>query len=375
MNTSQSTTIKVCWSAFAERLVLSSLQSNLLAGLFIALSPLCVITNVLVIWALIKSKAILDRRCQMNWILLGISVSDLMVGVVTIPLVVILFTRYQFIRWCDLEKAALFIFQVNLHFSAYSLFFIGLEYYLHLDPKIGSRNRERARKLTSNRGLVLMVTTSFFLSLCHAVISSTDYKNRTIPNTVSGILNFGLYMSCVFFVSTYLKIRKSSMQTSSVLGSERNLPNKAKMPQHVQIFAKFICLLMFVSCICFMPFCVIEFVFVGIKYIQRKPISQTLRFINFLTWVPLLLYSALNAVIVVSVKSNLRKVVLEKFNFKFQSGNNHSAYCISSAQRDRKNPPQSHISSSASSPVSTPVSSAVLNCAIAAKTCLESKAF
>ena len=358
--------MKNCWSAYAERLVLSSLQSNILAGFFIALSPMGVIANGLVIWALLKTKAIHDRHCRMNWILLCISVSDVTVGLVTIPLTAVLFTRYQFIRSCDLEKATLFISQVNLHFSAYSLLFMGLEQHFKLDPKLGSRSRERARKLTTNRGLIFIVTTSFFLSLCHGIISATSFDNRTIPNTVNGLLNFGVYLSYVFiYISTYLKIRKSSMQTNSVLQLQHNPSKALKVSSHVQKFARFVSLLMLTSFLCCMPFLVTELVFLGVKYVQQKPASQTLRFISFLTFLPLLFYSTLNAVIMLCLRSNLRKFVLEQFYFRSRNDN----------QADHHDEVPGdvtttflHTSSPAPSQVSTPVSTPIPERAAAAKT-------
>ena len=120
-------TMKYCHSSYAERLLLSSSQSNVLAGLLTPLSPFGVTANALVIWALIKTNAIHDKCCRMNWILLAMSISDLIIGIITIPLIIVLFTKYRSIRWCDLEKATLFIGQMNLHFSGYNLFFMGLE--------------------------------------------------------------------------------------------------------------------------------------------------------------------------------------------------------------------------------------------------------
>ena len=291
------------------------------------MSPLGVIANGLVIWALVKSKAIHDRRCRINWIVLSISISDITVGLVTIPLIAVLFTKYQFVRWCDLEKATVFTGQVSLHFSAYNLFFMGLEQYLKLDPKLGARNRERARKLTTNRGLIFIVTVSFFLSLFHGIISSTSFDNRTIPNTFSALLNIGLYISFVFFyVHTYLKIQKSSRETSLVLELDHG-PNKAGVPQHVQKLTKFVSLLLLTSFLCYIPFLVIEFVFLGVRYVQRKPISQTLRFINFLTFVSTFFYSTLNAVITLCVKSNLRTFVLQTIKLGSQCKIHNNMHC------------------------------------------------
>ena len=308
--------MKYCHTPYAERLLLSSSQSDILAGFFILLSPLGIIANALVIWALIKTKAIYDKRCRMNWILLFISISDITIGVVTIPLIAVLFTKYKFIRFCELEKATLFIGQVNLHFSGYNLFFMGLEQYLHLDPMLGSRNRELARRLTTNRGLIFIVAMSIFLSVCHGVLSATSFQKRTIPDAINGILNIGLFVACFFFyVIMFLRMRKVSMETQAILKPGDRL-HKPTVPRYVHKFAKFVSLLLLGSSLCYTPFLVIELVFAGIKYVQHKRIGQTLRFINFLLWLPMLSYSIVNAVIILSVKSNLRKFVLEKLHLK-----------------------------------------------------------
>ena len=331
---SSGTAMRDCPNPYAERLVLSSLQSDILAGFFMALAPFGVAANVLVIWALVKTRAIYNKRCRINWILLSISMSDLTVGMVTLPLIAILFTKYPFIRWCDFEKAIQFIGQVNLHFSAYNLLFLGLEQWLHLDPKIGSRNSQRAKKLTTNRGLLFIIVTSFFLSVCHGIISTTSFENRTVPDTVNGILNFGLYLfSVFFFVGMYLRIRKASKETNSVLQAENELKN-SKVPPYIQKLAKFVSLLLLASSVCYLPFLVIELAFVGIKFIQHKPISPTLRFINFVTWLPVLFYSTLNAVIIIHVRSNIRKFVLGKVCFKSQS---HSIEGVASNSQSNVN--------------------------------------
>ena len=187
-----------------------------------------------------------------------------------------------------------------------------------MDPKIGSRNRELARRLTTNRGLIFIVAISIFLSVCHGVLSATSFQKRTIPDAINGILNIGLFVTCFFFyVITFLRIRKSSIATIAVLHQEDRL-HKPAMPRYVCKFAKFVSLLLLGSSLCYTPFLVIELVFAGIKYIQHKRITQTLRFINFLLWLPVLSYSIVNAMIILSVKANLRKFVLGKLHLKSQ---------------------------------------------------------
>ena len=307
-----------CWTAYGERVILSPSQSNLLAGFFVALSPIAIISNALLIWSLFRSKALFQsKRCRMNWIILCVSISDIIIGIVTMPLISVLFTEYQFIRFCSLEKVTVFVGVLMNHFTVYNLFFIGLEQYLRLDPRIRSKNIQVANWLSSNKGLSFIVLTSLILSVIHAILSTLDLESRLIPDAINGVLNFALYVICfVFYLAMYLKVRKSSIRTHTALNL--NVTSKTVgIPKYLPKLTRLVYLLLLSSCVCYLPFLLIELAFAYRKFIQRKPITQTLRFINFLTWLPVLFYATLNAMITIYFKVNLRRYVMEKvFSFK-----------------------------------------------------------
>ena len=307
-----------CWTSYAERIILGPLQSNILVGFFIALSSLAIISNTLLIWALVRTEALFqNKRCRMNWILFTISISDLITGTVTIPLILVLFTQYQFDRFCELEKATVFTGIMMNHFTAYNIFFLGLEQYLRLDPRMGAKKIQVADWLNTNQGLLFMVFTSFILSVIHAILSSSNFESRTIPDSINGILNFGLYIACVaFYIIMYVKVRNSSAKTNSVLHRE-GTSKKIIIPVYLRKLTRLVYILLFASCVCYLPFLLIELAFAYRKFIQHKPITQVLRFANFLTWLPVLFFASLNAVLTLYFRRNLRLLISANlFGFK-----------------------------------------------------------
>ena len=297
-----------CHTAFAERSVLSKAQTLTIAGLLCLLSPMTCIVNVLLCYALVKTKQ-MKQKSQRFIFILGIS--DLCVGTISIPLLVVTFSYFHIQPECWYERFSLFISHFNTRMTAYVVFMIGIDRYFNITTDLRSQNTfgKYIGSDIGHRVLLAIVTTTCAIQAAVAII---DFENRSLPNSISSAFDAIIYFTYLFlYIRLFYKIRKFSRNNSLHLTAAGD-SSAAIRPKYVRNLIKTVIYLLLTVGFCYLPYVVVKFITTYVKYRLNKTVSQTLRFVHYLSFLPIVFNSFLNTVIILNRNSVLKKYLLAK---------------------------------------------------------------
>ena len=186
----QSLSSVACYNALVGRLNLSKNQATSIAISFALEIPVIVACNGVLIIALYKTK---QTKSAANYAVMLLSISDLFIGLLSVPLLVILFAAFSHTRNCWLEMTAIFVGQFNSHFSGYMTMIMAIQRYLNANPSFLLRRRSSIMEMmTSEAGCKMMTFIAFIVSIAHGVVTTYLFNSTksNIPNVVMVAINF-----------------------------------------------------------------------------------------------------------------------------------------------------------------------------------------
>ena len=186
----QSLSSVACYNALVGRLNLSKNHTISIAISFALEIPVIVACNGVLITALYKTKQI---KSAANCVVMLLCISDLFIGLLSVPLLVILFAAFSHTRNCWLEMSTIFVGQFNSHFSGYMTMIMAIQRYLNANPSFLLRRRSSIMEMmTSEAGCKMLTCIAFIVSIAHGVVTTYLFNSTrsNIPNVVMVAINF-----------------------------------------------------------------------------------------------------------------------------------------------------------------------------------------
>ena len=195
-----------CYTAVAWRIYLTKKQ-NLILSIFYGSTVIpVVVLNSLLCYAL---STLGQWKKQSRVLIFLLSVSDALMGFVSIPGTILLTTIFSHQRHCLIERLIVFFGQANGHFSFYIILAIAMQRFVklqwsYLDKCI------LTRIVLTKSGMTTMISSIFLFSCAHGLVSTYFFGliDTPVPNIVMMILRgiiFVLIQFCYYRV--YIGVR------------------------------------------------------------------------------------------------------------------------------------------------------------------------
>ena len=196
-----------CYSALAWRIYLTKRQHLVLSVCYGSTILPTIILNSLLWYALCSLG---HWKKQSKFLILLLTISDTVMGLVSIPATIALTSIYSYKRDCRLERLVLFFGQANGHFSFYITLMIALQRYAKM-RETSNGVSTFTRKILIKSGLKVIVWAVFFLSCAHGVVSTYFFGlvKSVVPNILMMILR-GLILIAiqVCYYRVYIAVKR-----------------------------------------------------------------------------------------------------------------------------------------------------------------------
>ena len=231
-------------------------------------SPLIMILNTLLIAAFIATKQMFLNTS--NFLIICLSISDLVLGIIVLPLYIMLKTHLLSVSVCIWNKIAQILFSTSISTSTYLTIFIAIDRYLHMNPDM--ENHSRFYKVFDKPYLYfLVISVVIFAVSISAAFTMFAYLSPASFGIANLCIMFltaaGLCIIIVLYTKGYLRIRRFTK--NSPLYSESATSGVA--PTYVRRLYKTTLLLIIVQMVVYIPTCVAQAVFgvLGMVMSQR----------------------------------------------------------------------------------------------------------
>ena len=341
-NITTSKTTLSCYTTVAWRIILSSAQLKTVAASVSVLILPTILLNFAVCIALFKTKQL---KSSSRFLVFVLSVSDLIAGIFTIPLTVILFTLFGNTRSCWFERMLVFVGGVNGHFSLYIILAIAIQRYLKIKASPKS-SVILARAFQSKSGLRVLVFACGVWSILHGLVSVYFFgaKTNNIPNIIMMFLRtiimliiyvyyFRLYFTIKKHVQNRARWQQPGKQQRQQKQKQQQPHEKQQQPQQKQqqqpaqlemkarstsgpnvydAFFKTVFLILVIFAVCYVPVLAFD-VWTGYYTLIRKTAAPQLsRFLYFLAHCPMFMNSTLNAAVFLYRDKNARDYIMNQ---------------------------------------------------------------
>ena len=314
---------QICPNAFDQRIILSNLQLLIMATCLIVIILTIIPINLLLVISMVKTRQIIGVSKKY---ILVMSISDCLLGAVTIPTSLVTFTTYGKLRSCKIEYAAIFMQQFNVHVSVYMIFLLALHRYIKLTPNFQTQRR-LPLWVTSVTGSRCLIVASFFISACHGTMSTRAFGSRigySIPSMLLKAQDIGLAITVsIIYIKLFFKIKKhtkTSMVWSPMRSGNKATSKNVEKPRYVKKLAKTIFMILLAVSICYFPFILFDLWTSFYTYIKKKSAPQMVRFLYYMSWNFTFLNGVINALIIIYRNEQLRRFIRNSFtsqlNFK-----------------------------------------------------------
>ena len=275
--------------SYAARTNLTTLQNlTVVIGLSV-ISPIIIVLNLLLIIGLAKTK---ELRNAPGILLLLLSISDCLIGLVSIPIQIVLFTAFKTHPACTLEYMTHAVGHFTGHFSGYMIAVISFQRNVLINPNLKPRNCFSSF-LVKKRGLMVLVAVTFVVTLAETIVSVIFYYEfiaRLMLSILDSVIFAYVYVT-YFWV--YFKVWRFSKKIT-----EKQTKKKTTIRAHEDRLAKTVALILIATAICYLPYQIT----VGMRWTKmrdRQKPSMELRFGIYLSLIVLYCNSAVNAAIII----------------------------------------------------------------------------
>ena len=224
------------------------------ATALLVFSPLTLFLNLTLITSFIATKQ--ATKNSANILIIGISVSDLISGAVSMPLTANALLDVDANDIC-IKSKVLFIFSGNLHFSVVLTVLLAMDRYLHMNPDIQNRQQSSLRKIFMKPNIYLLIVLAIICSIPLFVIAAL-YINVTLSLAISitftSCLSLYTFTLACLYTRGYLRIRKST-ENNPVYSQSAGSTNAP--PEYVRRLYKTVLILVLMAFFRFVPLSVI----------------------------------------------------------------------------------------------------------------------
>ena len=246
-------------------------QKLLVASIILTMSPVIVILNVLLIVAMIATKQATQNTS--NFLIICLSVSDLISGAISLPLLAYLLLGTENKISCIVPKLVAIIGGCVGHFSELLLVLIAIDRYLHMNPNI-HHQPSMVQKILKLPNVIYLVAIMFALvfsySACLALIEMKE--------TILAILLMSYFITVTIYVlSVTCLYAKGYKRISSFADDNIVYSDTVDQPQYVKSLYKTVFVLAILVCATYLPYSLIQ----GIMIIMRLLKGSNIRHAAF----------------------------------------------------------------------------------------------
>ena len=298
-----------CANYFSGRLALSNEESLLVTVTLCLLIPLTLISNILVIRFLVQAKQL--GRIS-SYLIFVLSLADLGIGLIVLPMEIVLFTVYQNIKVCGFEIATQFASNMIAHTSVEMIAVIAVDRVIHFRKVL--KYDSIMSKTKVNLLITFVVVMSLIFATALSISSISGYFYMT--GLVLSFIDLGLLSIIVFsYVSTYYNIW--SFVKNSVLWKRRNsqvpVSSKNTKPKYLSKLGNIIFLMLLSVCLCYLPYGVLACFMLVKVFIYGEEIPKNIHFGLILSFTLIYSNSVINAMIFLFKSSRRRQVGIEPY--------------------------------------------------------------
>ena len=305
-----------CYNSFVGRLILNRSQAISIAVCLLLQVPMIIATNGALIFALYKTNQLNSIANKLTLIL---SISDFLYGLVCVPSQAVLFAAFSSVRVCWYELATIFTSQLNGHFSAYIVITFSLQRYFKANPSLRSQTSMFAVAVVSKTGTTVLVAVDLLLSIGHGLVT-TYFFNTTrskIPNYLLMSINFGaLLVVYLLYIRLYCRVRSHAGTTKHIRvaqAGQNNTNNGQANTRYYKDFTKTISIILVSFAICLVPYIIMDFLTGYYSFVKKAPSPQKIRFLYYLSFLPLYFFSAVNAIIILYRNKVASRYIKQRF--------------------------------------------------------------
>lgn len=290
-----------CYTAVAWRVYLTKEQSTVLAVSYSSTVIPTIVLNLALCFYLLRNRNWKEHSRLLIFIL---SLSDMLMGFVSIPGSVLLCTLFSHRRHCLIERAVVFFGQTNGHFSFYITLAIAMHRYVKNRWKVFGVYQFLQPAFTKS-GLKIMILVLFLISCVHGVVSTYFFGlvSSSLPNIIMMVVRgvILLAIQCCYF-RLYITVKRhfeetqaaiKNMPTDSKHSDERELPNIDKISKVNRV----VLIIMVLLATSFLPATIAD-VWTGYYTLIKGTKAPMLpRFAFYLSFTAIFLNGALNAAV------------------------------------------------------------------------------
>ena len=261
-----------CSTSYSGRTLMSSAETNSLFATFITIAPITIIANAIVIYRIIKSR---QQHRVSNFLILVLSISDFLMGVITLPCVSILYSAYASTRVCIFEMLTQFISTSLVYTSITMIMLVAIDRLIH--QKFPTRYNTifsiKIARIATAASVLFSIVCSGLLTMSSVFnqIRTVSFICSMFAIIIIGIV-FGSYIRAYIHVLKF--VRSSTIwNRQSVAGDAEDIPppttqRRRQTPKYLRKFATTVFFIILAICFCYLPFLVVTMVALFTSYVQ-----------------------------------------------------------------------------------------------------------
>ena len=212
---------------------------------------------------------------------------------------VFLFTVFHDRRNCIFERASLFIAQVNSHVLGYLILVLAIDRYFNVRPNL-TQQRGIIKWILSTKGSYALVTLAIILSLLHGLVTVEFFgtAKSNIGKLIMAIFNVVIAVSVyIAYLRLYFELRAHERSVKNLRSGQSSSVKVKSGSKYLHEFVKTIAVILVAGMLCFLPFITMD-IWTGWYTLVRKIAApRDLRFVYYLSVVPVFINSSINAVL------------------------------------------------------------------------------
>ena len=308
-----------CDNAFADRVQLTRGQAASIAVIVVLSMLLAASVNTILAYAMYKCKLLKSRG---NFYLFLLTISDGFYSISTMPLFLLLYTKYSKKRNCSLELASCFMGQGLFNISTYLITLIAFHRSLKIDPSMKNLSYKGLSAM-SGRIANFLVVCCFVIPIAHGFISTPFFGRRlfAVANAAIKGVNIAMFLIiCGLYVKVYYRFsrrRDMIVKRQDGTGNKQNGMRMHGSPYQAK-FMKTVFLILVSLFINVFPYFVMDIWTSYRTYILKTDASSNIKFIYYLTVIALSFNCVCNAVIVMYRNRPVTRFLTERARMIFR---------------------------------------------------------
>ena len=276
-----------CPNRLTARIVLTDSQSTAVVALMAILMLVIIITNVFLGYMMFITKQLNSRG---RWYMFFLTVADGLYGATSLPLAIILLSKYKSIRFCALEYATIFVAQFMANMSAYFTTLIAFHRYLKISPNLKNHTYGSFKhSLMSGKVANCVVALCVISPILHGLFSTHifGYSKSIWPNIIMKGASLIIFIATyVLYFKVYYNVTKKRPTVTASETHQRIISRGSpkQPPSYTKEFTKTVFLILVSLAVNYMPMIIIDLWITVYRYFKGEMVPPIAIFLHYMSW-------------------------------------------------------------------------------------------